>query len=41
MACKGKGGKKGKGGRKQKDEIRFNEISRQIDRGLNWFKNRR
>ena len=39
MACKGKGGKKGKGGRKQKDKIRFNEISRQIDRGLNWLKN--
>ena len=32
MACKGKGGKKGKGGRKQKDEMRFNEMSRQIDR---------
>lgn len=32
MACKGKGGKKGKGGRKQKDETRFNEMSRQIDR---------
>ena len=41
MACKGKGGKKGKGGRKQKDEMRFNEMSRQVDVGLNWLKNRR